>query len=176
MKKINIFLILIFTLNSFSMVIDNLDDIRGDWVSISDQVMGGISEGGLFEIQEDGKNFYRLEGVVSTANNGGFLQAQVRNKNSSQVYKGLKLTVRGTNDNYYVWIRTPQCRFPWDRYLVSFLPTSDWQTIYIPFEDFKKSNVYMRKKMNLKQIRTIALAAYGKDFNAQLDIANIEFY
>ena len=30
--------------------------------------------------------------------------------------------------------------------------------------------------MNLKQIRTIALAAYGKDFNAQLDIANIEFY
>ena len=26
------------------------------------------------------------------------------------------------------------------------------------------------------RIKTVALAAYGKDFNAQLDIANIEFY
>ena len=80
--KINIFLILIFSLNSFSMVIDNLDDIRGDWISISDQVMGGVSEGSLFEVEEDGKNFYRLEGVVSTENNGGFLQAQVSIKNN----------------------------------------------------------------------------------------------
>ena len=29
--------------------------------------------------------------------------------------------------------------------------------------------------MNIRRIKTVALAAYGKDFNAQLDIANIEF-
>ena len=30
--------------------------------------------------------------------------------------------------------------------------------------------------MNVNRIKTIAFAAYGKDFNAQLDIANIEFF
>ena len=34
----------------------------------------------------------------------------------------------------------------------------------------------MRGKMNASKIRTIAFAAYGKDFQAQLDIANIELY
>mgnify|MGYP001290071135 CR=1 FL=1 len=77
---------------------------------------------------------------------------------------------------YYVWIRTPACRFPWDRYLVSFTPSKNWSTIEVPFSDFQKSNFYMRKKMNISRIKTVALAAYGKDFNAQLDIANIEFY
>ena len=81
-----------------------------------------------------------------------------------------------SEDKYYVWIRTPACRFPWDRYLVSFTPSINWSTIEVPFSDFQKSNFYMRKKMNISRIKTVALAAYGKDFNAQLDIANIEFY
>jgi hypothetical protein len=34
----------------------------------------------------------------------------------------------------------------------------------------------MRKRMNISKIRTIAFAAYGKDFQAQLDIAKIELY
>ena len=34
----------------------------------------------------------------------------------------------------------------------------------------------MPKKMNSSRIKTIALAAYGKDFDARLDIGNIEFY
>jgi hypothetical protein len=34
----------------------------------------------------------------------------------------------------------------------------------------------MRKKMNISKIRTIAFAAYGKDFQAELDLAQIELY
>jgi hypothetical protein len=30
--------------------------------------------------------------------------------------------------------------------------------------------------MNISQIRTIAFAAYGKDFQAELDLAQIELY
>ena len=37
-------IILLFSLNVHSMIIDNLDDKRGQWTAISDQVMGGISE------------------------------------------------------------------------------------------------------------------------------------
>ena len=52
------------------MIIDNLNDVRADWTAISDQVMGGISEVNFYEIEEDGETFYRLEGNVSTENNG----------------------------------------------------------------------------------------------------------
>jgi hypothetical protein len=34
----------------------------------------------------------------------------------------------------------------------------------------------MPKKFNSSKVRTIAFAAYGKDFEARLDIANIELY
>ena len=158
------------------MPIDNLDDIRGDWSMISDQVMGGVSEVNFYELEEEGNKFYRLEGVVSTANNGGFIQSVVRIKENTNGYKGLRIKVRGTIDKYYIWIRTPASRFPWDRYLVSFEPEKDWSVIEIPFSKFKKSNFYMKKNMNANRIKTIAFAAYGKDFNAQLDIANIEFF
>jgi hypothetical protein len=57
-----------------------------------------------------------------------------------------------------------------------FQPKEDWSIIEIPFSSFEKSNFYMRKRMNISKIRTIAFAAYGKDFQAQLDIAKIELY
>ena len=80
MIKILIILIFFFSFNISSMPIDNLDDIRGDWAMISDQVMGGVSEVNFYELEEEGNKFYRLEGVVSTANNGGFIQSVVRIK------------------------------------------------------------------------------------------------
>ena len=58
------------------MIIDNLNDVRAEWTAISDQVMGGISEVNFYEIEEDGETFYRLEGNVSTENNGGFIQSR----------------------------------------------------------------------------------------------------
>ena len=51
------------------MTIDNLEDIRGEWAAISDQVMGGVSEVNFYEIEEKDIKFYRLEGNVSTKNN-----------------------------------------------------------------------------------------------------------
>ena len=171
-----ILILVFFVININSMTIDNLDDIRADWDIFSDRVMGGISEVYFYEMEEGGKSFYRLEGNVSTANNGGFIQSVAKIKDIDEEYKGIRITVRGSEDKYYVWIRTPACRFPWDRYLVSFTPSKNWSTIEVPFSDFQKSNFYMRKKMNISRIKTVALAAYGKDFNAQLDIANIEFY
>ena len=170
------FLLMLFSTTSFSMIIDNLDDIRADWRSISDQVMGGISEVNFNLLKENEKKFYRLEGNVSTKNNGGFIQSVVRIQDDLSRYNGVRLTVRGTEDEYFIWIRTPACRFPWDRYIVSFKPDQNWTSIEIPFNDFKKSNFYIRNKMNTGNIETLAIAAYGKDFSAQVDIAHLEFY
>ena len=80
-------------------------------------------------MDEGNKNFYRLEGNVSTENNGGFIQSVARIKDINEEYKGIRMTVRGSEDKYYVWIRTPACRFPWDRYLVSFTPSKNCQLL-----------------------------------------------
>ena len=42
------------------MIIDNLDDKRGQWTAISDQVMGGISEVTFSEFTDGKEKFYRL--------------------------------------------------------------------------------------------------------------------
>ena len=72
MRNIYLLVLLIFTNTTLSMIIDNLDDKRASWSAISDNVMGGISEVNFYEIEDDEEKFYRLEGAVSTANNGGF--------------------------------------------------------------------------------------------------------
>ena len=174
--KLKIYSLIFFSLNGLSMVIDNVNDIRAQWSAISDNVMGGISEVSFYEIQDTERNFYRLEGSVSTKNNGGFIQSVIRLPINAEDFQGIRFKIRGTSDDYYLWIRTPASRFPWDRYIASFQPGEDWSVIEIPFSSLKKSNFYMRGKMNTSKIRTIAFAAYGKDFQAQLDIANIELY
>ena len=78
MKNLYLLVLLIFGNNTFSMIIDNLDDKRANWSAISDNVMGGISEVNFYEVEEGEEKFYRLEGTVSTANNGGFIQSVIR--------------------------------------------------------------------------------------------------
>jgi len=47
-----------------------------DWKFFSDQVMGGASEGKTSIEKDEGNFFLRLEGRVSTKNNGGFIQVR----------------------------------------------------------------------------------------------------
>ena len=176
MRNLYLCFFTIFTMSVSSMIIDNLDDTRANWSAISDNVMGGISEVNFYELDDGSDKFYRLEGSVSTKNNGGFIQSVIRFPINAQDFQGVRFKVRGTSDDYYLWIRTPASRFPWDRYSADFKPTNDWSVVEIPFSTIKKSNFYMPKKLNKSRIRTIAFAAYGKDFDARLDIANIEFY
>ena len=45
-----------------------------DWEYISDNVMGGVSEGKAEILDQDNNYFLRLSGNVSTKNNGGLIQ------------------------------------------------------------------------------------------------------
>ena len=90
------------------MVIDNLDDVRANWNAISDQVMGGISVVNFYELKENDKKFYRLEGIVSTENNGGFIQSRVDININTEDYEGIRINVRGNNNEYYVHLRAPR--------------------------------------------------------------------
>ena len=44
------------------------------WEFISDQVMGGVSDGKVEYFKEDDKSYARMTGIVSLENNGGFIQ------------------------------------------------------------------------------------------------------
>ena len=160
--------------NLSAMVIDNLKDIRASWSAISDQVMGGISEVNFYEIEENGTKFYRLEGNVSTENNGGFIQSRINVNINTNDINGIRLKVRGNNNEYFVHLRAPKM-LPWNYYYAEFYASDNWKIIELPISSFKYSrNRY--NQINLNSIRSIGLVAYGKDFSAQLDIANIELY
>ena len=167
-------LLSLLTLNLSSMIIDNLNDVRAEWTAISDQVMGGISEVNFYEIEEGGETFYRLEGNVSTENNGGFIQSRVKMNINSNNFDGIRLKVRGNNNEYFIHLRAPRM-LPWNYFYSEFYVTDEWQTIELPIKNFKYSR-NGNKLLGSTNIRSIGLVAYGKDFSAQLDIAGIELY
>ena len=144
------------------------------WEFISDQVMGGRSEVNFYEMEEDGQKFYRLEGNVSTENNGGFIQSRVGLNIKAKDFNGIRIKVRGNNNEYFVHLRAPRM-MPWNYYYAEFYASNDWEIIDIPLSSFKYSR-NQNDNLNSKVIRSIGIVAYGKDFSAQLDLANIELY
>ena len=91
-------LILLISPNGKAMIVDNLEnpDAR-EWAYFTDTVMGGVSTGQLQYLDKDGEKFYRMTGIVSTENNGGFIQFATRIKDITDDYDGIKIRVRGNN-------------------------------------------------------------------------------
>lgn len=147
------------------------------WVYFADTVMGGISRGGVEFLTENGNPYLRLTGAVSTANNGGFIQARASLSNSlNEETKGLRLRVRGNGERYYIHIRTNGTRVPWQYYQLDFPTTSGWNDVVLPFRSFKPSGSFMRKALNPSKIRTIGIVAYGRDHAAELEVDSVVIY
>jgi len=174
MKKSFTILCIFMSMSAYTKVIDNLEDIRAEWVPFSDQVMGGISEVKVYELEEEGMSFYRLEGNVSTENNGGFIQVRagvnLRNKN----IEGIRIKVRGNNNEYFLHLRSPRM-LPWNYYSAKFYASEEWMVIDLPLSSFEYSRD-SSKSFNSSKIKTIGLVAFGKDFFAQVDLAGVELY
>ena len=145
------------------------------WEYISDQVMGGISEGKA-EIIDSKNLFLRLSGNVSTKNNGGFIQVRTIKEISSNNFSGIKLKVRGNPSSYYIHVRTNSLLFPWQYYSGEFSVDNNWSNEEIYFKDFKKSNFYQPSTFSSSEIKSIAFVAFGKDFQAKLDIMEAELF
>ena len=146
---------------------------ENNWAYLADTVMGGVSRGGA----EFAAGALRLTGQVSTKNNGGFIQVRTRvDPIEPKDKKGIKIKVKGNGDIYYLHIRNASARLPWHYYTASFKTSEKWKDIKIPFDEFEKSATFMPKKLKADTIKTIGLVAYGKDHNADVSIANLEFY
>ncbi|MCL3881362.1 CIA30 family protein [Marivita sp. GX14005] len=157
------------------------DDFSGDaaarWDYVADRVMGGVSEGGA-EIAGTGENaVLRLRGQVSTDNNGGFIQVRRRFAQSwPESAEGLSLTVKGNGQDYYVFLKTPDLSRVWYSYRATFTATDDWRTVQLPFAAFEPSHEAMPQSFAPTAVRSLAIVAYGADFEADVSVKRIEFY
>ena len=175
---ITILIIFIYTQAlSGTLVEDFSSKPENRWQFFTDQVMGGVSNGNLEFIHSNDISYARMFGNVSTANNGGFIQFRsTLGTPLNENIKGIKLKVRGNNQQYFVHLRTTGSLLPWQYYSSGFDASDKWNEIKMPFDDFKKSSTFMRSKVNSSNIRTVGIVAYGRNHKAELEVSEISFY
>lgn len=152
------------------------------WRLVTDNVMGGLSSGKLTLDNSKDKNCIRMQGDVSTENNGGFVQIALPlvDKNAddkpfdASAYTGIEIEVSGNNESYNIHFRTDNLWFPWQSYRYSFIATPDWKIHRIAFsklEAYKTTNEFSQN-----EIIRIGMVAIGREFKANLCVASVSFY
>lgn len=148
------------------------------WRLVTDDVMGGISFGELSLRNVEGIECIQMSGNVSTANNGGFVQMSLDliqgRPFDATSYDGIEAYVWGNGERYNLHLKTVDLFRPWQSYRFTFLTNAKWQKIRIPFCELEPH----RTDVNFHQdrIKRIAFAAIGREFDAELCLASIEFY
>ncbi|HKL70672.1 CIA30 family protein [Salibaculum sp.] len=153
------------------MLIDDFtDDPAPRWSFFTDRVMGGRSDGQA--VIGGTPPHLHLTGTVSTANNGGFIQARQQLDGLPATVTRLTLTVRGDGQTYYVHLRSSSTRLPWQFYQASFTAPPDWSDVVIALEDFRPSGGRLAP-LDPADIRAVALVAYGREHEADLRVSRI---
>ncbi len=147
------------------------------WEFISDQVMGGVSTGQVSLRQEDGQTVLNLQGSVSTANRGGFIQARLKLPDRLPAdAQGLELKVKGNGQTYYIHARTSGTILPWNFYQAPFDAAPEWATLRIPFQRFEAQGMLLRDTLGAGAVKSIAVVAFGRDHTADVSVASIGYY
>lgn len=152
---------------------DFSDGAETRWRYVSDQVMGGISDGGGVIGEEGAVRFALLAGDVSTANNGGFIQLRrdLATPFSAQS-TGISMTVRGNNGPYFIHLRTRDTRRPWQFYQASFPVSKDWTDIAVTWADFTAKGG-LTTPLQPEDVVSIGIVAYGRDHAANLSFTAV---
>lgn len=147
------------------------------WRFFTDQVMGGVSTGGVAFEQEDGQAFARMTGRVSTANRGGFIQMRLELATPPpEGTTGVRLIVRGNDQRYFVHLRTGGTMLPWQYYQAGFDITESWSEVRLPLDAFSASGALLRSLPRPGSVTSVAVVAYGRDHDARIDVREVGFY
>jgi hypothetical protein len=155
------------------------------WEFIADTVMGGVSTGNVQFVTDNEQTVLKLSGTVSTANNGGFIQArlpldQTATKQLPDTAQGIWLKARGNGQKYFVHVRTSGTLLPWQYYQAAFGTSDQWQTIKLAWDDFKPSGglsgSILRDVPLATKVKSIAIVAFGRDHEADVEVAEIGYY
>ena len=149
-----------------------------EWKFVSDQVMGGVSEGQVFFNEKEESPCHCLTGLVSLENNGGFLQMQLVNLDQIDVnyadYKGVYIEVKGNNHEYNLHLRTSQLWLPWQSFRQKILAGQKWQRLFLPFDEFESYKTF--SELNHKKIHRLGILAIGEAFESNICIRNLGLY
>ncbi|MGO4915886.1 CIA30 family protein [Pseudogemmobacter sp. W21_MBD1_M6] len=147
------------------------------WRFFADTVMGGVSTGQVDFVQEDGQTHAHLTGRVSTENNGGFIQIRLDLPDPPpEGTAGVRLIVRGNEQQYFVHLRTKGTLLPWQYYQAGFMVTRDWAEVRLPFDTFVRSGTLLRAVPRAGSLTSIGIVAYGRDHDAEIDVREVGFY
>ncbi|MFN3844678.1 MAG: CIA30 family protein [Paracoccaceae bacterium] len=147
------------------------------WRFFTDQVMGGVSTGGVAFLDQDGQPFARMTGRVSTANRGGFIQMRLDlTSPPPDNTTGIRLVVRGNSQQYFVHLRTGGTMLPWQYYQAGFDVAETWTEVRLPFDAFKASGALLRGVPRPGSLKSVAVVAYGRDHDARIDVQAVGFY
>lgn len=147
------------------------------WRLVTDGVMGGLSQGELLHETRLGRPGVCLRGQVSTRNNGGFVQIALdldRDAVTAARMDGIGLRVIGNGEAYNVHLRTSYLWLPWQSYRATFETSTQWQEILLPFETFEPYKT--STPLDPAKIRRIGIVAIGREFEADVCIAEPAFY
>lgn len=148
------------------------------WRLVTDGVMGGRSSGSLLPEEYRGRRCLRLRGAVSTANNGGFVQAALdlagEGALDASMHQGIALQVAGNGEEYNLHLRTPDLWLPWQSYRARFVAGQDWTEIRLPFSAFAAYRT--RTGLRTDRLSRIGVVAIGRAFEADVCIGDLYFY
>jgi hypothetical protein len=147
------------------------------WQYVADGVMGGVSQGEAEFVEADGGQAVRLHGQVSTENNGGFIQVRHRFDGGLPAdARGLRLSVRGNGERYFVFLRTRGLERVFHSYRHAFEAEADWREVTLEFADFYPSHDGMPEGFSPEDVFGIGIVAYGRDFEADVTVREVTVY
>ena len=74
----------------------------------------------------------------------------------------------------HLHLRTGDLWFPWQAYRTTFQTTGEWQQVQLPFKDFTPYKT--SSKLNIDRLKRIGVVAIGRNFTANICLAQIGFY
>jgi len=165
----------IFMINSLVIFDSHNDSNLGQWRTVNDDVMGGLSNS---KIYLNNNGYTTFEGNVSLANNGGFAMVMFdfEQKDVANYNKAI-IRLKGDGKKYQFRIKSNSSDYY--SYVTHFMTSDDWQTIEIDLQDLYP--VFRGRKLDKPnypsiQAEQIAFLIGNKnEENFKLEIDKIEF-
>ena len=174
--------LIFFSFLSYSLVFANqkmTDNFNNNpeqrWMFFADTVMGGRSSGDVVFNKLSNNNYAHLSGLVTTENNGGFIQIRKKVSGLNNSVQTIQLKAKGNNEIYHIFLRTSGTILPWQYYKAEFKVTNNWKKINIPISKFERSSSFLSKLIKPNTIKSIGLVAFGRNFEADLYVSEISF-
>jgi hypothetical protein len=126
---------------------DNNSDLKR-WVVVDDDVMGGLSSSNL-SINKRGNGVF--EGIISTANYGGFCSVRLDLKKTLLKDKtSLRIRIKGDGKEYQLRIKINKRDYY--SYILPFKTSGEWEVIKIPLTEMYPS--FRGRKLNMKNFNS----------------------